>query len=223
MVSASIPSRIFEYESADLENLTSLWKDYLDGKLTMQQASNKAKAVQRSHQFLNTAATGRIRDVVPDVAEAPASHDQEPNLEALPSIERMDMSTDKKLLIIDDSEPALRGYRCFLAISNRIREERGEFFLQPHRTSVVWGGHRALFIFEHQSGEVGLYYDVQMREPLAPAPGGGSFETSTIMMKNQIFIPIPEPLRQRFLPQGGETKRLEVRCDLLFIDGARFG
>ena len=212
---------VFEYESSDLENLTSLWKDYLDGKLSMQQASIKARAVQRSHQFLNTAATGRVRDVVPDVSEVPASQDQDPNLEALPPIERMDMSTDKKLLFIDESEPALRSYRCFLAISNRIREERGEFFLQPHRTSVVWGGHRALFIFEHQSGEVGLYYDVQMREPVAASPGGGSFETSTIMMKNQIFIPIPEPLHQSFLPEAGETKRLEVRCDLLLIDGAR--
>jgi molecular chaperone HtpG len=115
----------------------------------------------------------------------------------------------------------LKRYRCFLALSKRIREERGEFFLQPHRTSVVWGGQKALFIFEHQSGEFGLYYDVQMSEPVSPTSGGGSFETSTIIMKNQIFIPVPEPLRNAFLPAVGETKRLEIRCDLLYIDGAR--
>jgi molecular chaperone HtpG len=131
------------------------------------------------------------------------------------------MSTDRKLLTVDEPDPPLKGYRCFLAISKRIREERGEFFLQPHRTSVVWGGQKTLFIFEHQSGEFGLYYDVQMNEPVASTSGGGSFETSTIIMKNQIFIPVPELLRDAFLPKAGETKRLEIRCDLLYIDGDR--
>ena len=78
-----------------------------------------------------------------------------------------------------------------------------------------------MFIFEHQSGEFGLYYDVQMSEPVASTSGGGSYETCTIIMKNQIFIPVPEPLRAAFLPRAGETKRLEIRCDLLHIDGGR--
>ena len=129
--------------------------------------------------------------------------------------------TDRELLTIDEPDPALKGYRCFLAISKRIREERGEFFLQPHRTSVVWGGQKALFIFEHQSGEVGLYYDVKMREPVAAGLGGGSAETCTILMKTQTFIPVPDELTPAFLPAGGETKRLEVRCDLLYMDPDR--
>lgn len=216
---------VFEYEKADLESLTSLWTDYLEGKLSMQQAAVKATAVQRSYQMLDPATTGRVRDIVPDVTEVsePDVVDGHavPILEALPPIQRLDISTDRKLLTIDDQDPPLNGHRCFLAISKRIREERGEFFLQPHRTSVVWGGQKALFIFEHQSGEVGLYYDVQMSEPVAPSSGGGAFESSTIVMKNQIFIPVPEPLRTAFLPSSGEVKRLEVRCDLLFIDGVR--
>lgn len=213
---------VFEYERADLENLTSLWADYLDGKVTMQQAAVKANAVRRSYQVLDPASTGRVRDVVPDVAEAAhvlhLAEDPEPNLEALPPIQRTDIGTDRKLLMVDEPDPPLKGFRCFLAISKRVREERGEFFLQPHRTSVVWGGQKVLFIFEHQSGEIGLYYDVQMSEPVASSSGGGSYETSTIVMKNQIFIPVPEPLREAFLPATGETKRLEVRCDLLYID-----
>nr|WP_281719532.1 ATP-binding protein [Nitrosomonas nitrosa] len=213
---------VFEYERADLENLTALWTDYLDGRISMQQAAAKVNAVRRSYQVLDPATTGRVHDVVPDVIanqqEATTENFDGANYEALPPIQRLDIATDRKLLTIDDSDPPLKGYRCFLALSKRIREERGEFFLQPHRTSVVWGGQKALFIFEHQSGEFGLYYDIQMREPIAPSSGGGSFETSTIVMKNQIFIPIPEPLRPRFLPESGQTKRLEVRCDLLYID-----
>lgn len=213
---------VFEYERGDLENLTLLWTDYLDGKLTMEQAALKAKSVHRSYQVLDPATTGRVRDIVPDVADdRPAdtiSTEEVRDLSPLPPIQRTDISTDRKLLTIDDSDPPLNGYRCFLAISKRVRDERGEFFLQPHRTSVVWSGQKALFVFEHHSGEVGLYYDVQMSEPIASASGGGAFETSTIVMKNQTFIPIPQEIQVAFMPEIGETKRLEVRCDLLYID-----
>ena len=113
-----------------------------------------------------------MRDVVPDVIqnEAPSSQPDEPQFAALPPVERLDMSTQKKLLTIDDIEPALRGYRCFLALTNHIREKKGDFFLQPHRTSVVWGGQKALFIFEHHSGEFGLYYDLQTQASLTNSP-----------------------------------------------------
>ncbi len=217
---------VFEYERADLENLTSLWQDYIEGRVTMEQAAVKATAVQRSYQTINADTTGRVRDVVPDVTEtaatfaAPAGAPGEPAdvFAAMPPIQRSDIATDRKLLTIEDPDPPLKGYRCFMAISKRIWEERGEFFLQPHRTSVVWGGQKALFIFEHHSGEVGLYYDVQMREPVAAASGGGSFETCTIVMKNQTFIPIPPALQAAFMPTNSETKRLEIKCDLLYID-----
>jgi molecular chaperone HtpG len=213
---------VFEYETTDLENLTNLWNDYLGGKLTMQQATTKASAVRRSYQTIDAGMAGAVRDVVPDVVTneqlVTTADAVEPTYEALPSIERLDTKTDRKILTIADGDPPLKGYRCFIAISNRIREERGDFFLQPHRTSVVWGGQKILFIFEHQSGEFGLYYDVQMNEPVASSSGGGSFQTCTIVMKNQVFIPIPENLRSRFLPREGEVKRLEVRCDLLYMD-----
>lgn len=216
---------VFEYERADLENLTSLWKDYIEGKITMEQATVKATAVQRSYQTINSGTTGRIRDIVPDVTESrpPVSSDPggDATFAAMPPIQRTDIATDRKLLTIEDPDPPLQSYRCFMALTKRIWEERGDFFLQPHRTSVVWGGQKALFIFEHHSGEVGLYYDVQMREPVSAMPGGGAFPTCTIVMKNQTFIPIPEALHAAFMPASGETKRLEVRCDLLYIDGAR--
>lgn len=216
---------VFEYERSDLENLRSLWADYLRGRITMEQAASKEKTFRRSYQLLDRATTGQVRDVVPDVAEAESIFDiseaTSESLEAIPPIQRTDMATDRKLLTIDMPDMPLKGYRCFLAISGRIREEHGEFFLQPHRTSVVWGGQKALFIFEHHSGEVGLYYDVQMSEPVASTSGGKSSETCTIVMKNQIFIPVPEPLREAFIPASGETKRLEVRCDLLYIDRTR--
>ena len=211
---------IFEYELTDLENLTSLWQDYLTGKITMVQAATRSGAVARSYQVLDASVAGTVRDVVPDVVDNErATHDPlQPTLDAMPSIQRLDLESEKKLLTIADNEESLKGYRCFIAITDKVREERGDFFLQPHRTSVVWGGQKALFIFEHQSGGFGLYYDVQTPSLIAEHSGGGAFETCTIVMKNRIFIPVPEKLRPSFLPQAGERKRLEVRCDILYID-----
>ena len=212
---------IFEYETTDLESLTSLWKDYLSGKLTFQQAAVRSDRVAvRSYQVLDSGAAGAVRDVVPDVIDNEVATEQQDGSQyaALPPIQRLDMTTEKKLLTIGENEPPLKGYRCFLAITDRIWEEKGEFFLQPHRTSVVWGGQRALFIFEHHSGEFGLYYDLQTQNPITDQSGGASFETCTIVMKNRVFIPIPPMIQATFLPKENEKKRFEVRCDILHID-----
>lgn len=214
---------VFEYEAGDLESLASLWQDYLAGKLDMQQASERASSVSsRSYQEIDGNAAATVRDVVPDVIDnenATARPENERHeLRPLPSIQRLDIETDRKLLTIPDQEPPLKGYRCFLALSDRVREDKGDFFLQPHRTSVVWGGQKALFVFEHHSGEFGLYYDVQTPDLVGNEPGGGAFETCTIVMKNRIFIALPEAIRRSFVPSAGERKRLEVRCDILHID-----
>ena len=217
---------IFEYETADLESLTSLWRDYLGGKLTFQQATERSKRVAvRSYQVVDNAVAAAVRDVVPDVIEneAAAGGAGAPQYEAVPPVERLDMGTPKKLLTIAENEPALRGYRCFLAITDRIREEKGDFFLQPHRTSVVWGGQKALFIFEHHSGEFGLYYDLQTQGLISSQSGGGSVQTCTIVMKNRVFIPIPPAIQASFLPDLNEKKRFEVRCDILYIDQHEVG
>jgi molecular chaperone HtpG len=214
---------VFEYETADLDSLTSLWQDYLGGKLTFQQATERSKRVAvRSYQVVDSSAAAAVREVVPDVIEneaaAAASEANGPQYGAVPPFERLDMSTPKKILTIPENEPALRGYRCFLALTDRIRDEKGDFFLQPHRTSVVWGGQKALFIFEHHSGEFGLYYDLQTQGLISDQSGGGSVETCTIVMKNRVFIPIPPAIQASFLPDSNEKKRFEVRCDILYID-----
>ena len=209
---------IFEYEADDLENLASLWKDYLEGKVTQSQASSRANTISRSFQIIDSAAAASVREVAPDMIENEEATRGDASFGPAPSIQRPDIATERKLLTIDHGEPALKGYRCFLAITDRVRDEKGEFFLQPHRTSVVWGGQKALFIFEHQSGSFGLYYDLQTPGLIAEPSGGGSFETCTIVMKNRIFIPLPEALRSSFLPRPLEKKRFEVRCDILYID-----
>lgn len=215
----------FEYETADLDSLQSIWADYSDGKISMSEATERSVSfTANAVQVIESSAASTVRAVVPDVVENAESLAQTQDsvgtdmLEARPPIQRLDVPTDRKLLTVPSNEPALNGYRCFLALSDRVREDRGDFFLQPHKTSVVWGGQRALFVFEHHSGKFGLYYDVQSQEMIAAASGGGSFVTSTLVLKNRIFIPIPPEIESAFIPGPQERKRLHVRCDLLYIN-----
>lgn len=214
---------VFEYEAEDLEDLRAIWEDHIAGKSNTLIKEDVEKIIKRSYQVLSNEATARVRDVISDVIENEESilleeDNNNSNLEPLPPIQRLDVSTPKKLLFIDEDENSFKGYRCFLAITERIRNERGDFFLQPHRTSIVWGGQKALFIFQHHSGNFGLYYDLQTQDLISTESGGGSFETCTIVMKNQIFIPIPDQIRRFFMPKENEKKRFEVKCDILYID-----
>lgn len=211
---------IFEYEYTDSDSLMSIWQDYADGRISMEEAAARSVNATQAVQVIDSTAAANVREIVPDVIDNATSLGPElaTQEQASPPIQRMEIETDRKLLTIPPDEVALQGYRCFLAITDRIREDRGEFFLQPHKTSVVWGGQRALFVFEHHSGKFGLYYDIQSQELIAPTSGGGAFVTCTIIMKNRIFIPIPEQIQAAFIPASGERKKLQVRCDILYID-----
>ncbi len=211
---------VFEYEYDDLDSLTSVWEEFAAGRLTMIEAANRSvEFVGRNVQVVESAATRTVRDVVPDVVENEAATAGDPlELGPAPPILRTDTSSDAKLLTIDLTDEAVKGYRCFVAISDRAREERGEFFLQPHATSVIWGGQKVLFVFEHHSGEFGLYYDLQTGQIVSGESGGGPFATATIVLRDKIFIPVPGQLASAFVPQPGERKRFEVRSDLLYTD-----
>ncbi len=214
---------LFEYESKDSDSLTSIWADYAEGLISFEEAASRsASAASKSTQVIESSAAAQVRDVVPDVIENAASlrssEDADNIDQAAPPIERLDTYTDRKLLTISENDVPLQGFRCFLAVSDRIREERGDFFLQPHKTSVIWGGQRVLFVFEHHSGKFGVYYDIQADEIVAPTSGGGAFATCTIIMKNRIFIPVPEQIHRSFIPAPGERKRLQLKCDILYTN-----
>ena len=217
------PREPFEYADDDLGSLPSIWKDYDEGRISLDQAVMRSKlAVRSSVQVVE--ATTSVDEVVPDVIqnERDLNQDADPviNLDPSPGITRLEISSSAKLLIIDKDKPALRGYRCFLAITDKTREEMGEFFLQPHTTSIVWGGQKTLFIFMHHSGRFGLYYDLQTREVVECPSGGGTYSTCTIILKDRLYIPIPTEISTSFIPRLGEKKRFEIRADILRTERA---
>ena len=215
----------FEYEDTDILEFPELafWDDVRDDRMAVAEAIEKTMAVSRRDvQVLDSASAAKMEDVLPDVAANQVAlrdtgNGEELSLEALPAITRSDVSCSAKLLTIPIGECGLAGYRCFLALGRKAREDRAEFFLGPHTTSIVWGGQRVLFIFTHPSGEYGLYYDLESRTVISSEPGGGRFPSCTIFLANQVYIPIPLDIQACFLPKEAERKRFLVRDDLLSV------
>lgn len=219
------PRDVFEYEDADTSNLSSIWLDYTEGKISLTEAVTLSKEnVRNSVQFVESSSAAQVRDVVPDIIsneqtimQGVAQADQL-STDAAPAITRTEKKSNAKLLVISEDMPDLRGYRCFIALSEKARTDMGEFFLQPHKTSIVWGGQKALFIFLHHSGQVGLYYDLQTNGTIAAESGGKAYPTCTIILKDRIYIPVPVEIMESFIPKAGERKRFEIRCDLLRVE-----
>ena len=217
------PREVFEYEDTDLGDLPQVWSDYRDGRISMEQAVQQSmEAVRTGVQVVDSGATASIQEVVPDVVQneeilRTAAAQESASLEAAPAISRTEISCGAKILTIGPADAALQSYRCFLAITEQAREERAEFFFQPHKTSVVWGGQRVLFVFLHHSERFGLYYDLQTQETLASEGGGGPYPTCSIVLKDNIYVPVPQQLVSRFVPKAGERKRFYVRHDILRV------
>ncbi|MYD30290.1 MAG: ATP-binding protein [Nitrospira sp. SB0675_bin_23] len=217
------PREVFEYADEDLGTLPSIWEDYTEGRISLNEAVTRSQNVIRSSIQIVERATS-AKDVVPDVIENEQTlnvvESSEQTLDPSPGIARLELMSSAKLLIIDESEPTLRGYRCFISITDKSREEMGEFFLQPHTTSIVWGGQKILFIFMHHSGQFGLYYDLLTREIVETPAGGGPYPTCSMVLKDRVYIPIPEEISKSFIPGLGEKKRFEVRADILRTEDA---
>ena len=218
------PREVFEYEETDREDLRQVWSDYRDGVISMDQAVQQSmEAVRTGVQVVDSNAMASIQEVVPDVAQneaifRTAATPRAPLLlEAIPAISRTEIPCDAKVLTIDSADAALQGYRCFLEITEQARQERAAFFFQPHKTSVVWGGQRVMFILLHHSERFGLYYDLQTQGTLSTEGGGGPYPTCSIVLKDSIYLPIPEPIASRFVPKTGERKRFHVRHDILRV------
>ncbi|MDE0117849.1 MAG: ATP-binding protein [bacterium] len=206
----------FEYEMGDKEDLEEILEDLKAGRLTLAEATRQLVDSNRSVVEVSPDGTVPLSSIVGGVEDQTEDDDLPDPLAARPAIDRREEETTALILTSDEAD--LNGYTCFLSLSSRVQREKGEFFLQPHATEIVWGGRKVVFVFQHHSGRFGLYYDILCPGLIAETAGGGPRVTSTILTKDRTFIPIPTDIADAFLPKAGEVTRLEVRCDILYID-----
>ena len=207
----------FEYEFHDKADLEDVLDELRSGRVTVAEVSRLLAGSNRSVVEVSSAGTVPLASVVEGLEDSPSEAGVVNLYAARPGIDRRKAETDA--LILTTESPVLNGYTCFLSLSDRVQREKGDFFLQPHSTQVIWGGRKVIFIFQHHSGQFNLYYDILCPNVVAEVAGGGPHVTSTILTKERTFIPIPSELVDVFLPAIGERKRLEVRCDIFYQRG----
>lgn len=204
----------FEYEIGDKASLEEIFEDLHAGRMSVAEARKRLADTDRSVVEVSRDGTAQLSSVI----RGPSSNvspDALPDpFAAIPSIDRREEETDALILT---SEAPVNGYRCFLALSDRVQREKGHFFLQPHTTDIVWGGRKVMFVFQHHAKRFGLYYDILCPKLVGSGSSGGPRTTATILTKRRTFIPIPDEIAEDFLPAAGERKRLEVGCRILYL------
>jgi molecular chaperone HtpG len=206
---------LFRYEEREFGEVESLLAEYLSGKADFEQVLRSS--VNRSptqRQELSREQVGSVEQEIPDIINSPDDTAPRNEFDAVPPILRPDMITEMKVLTVAAPHGKLNQFQMFLALSERATRAEGEFLRWPHTTKLIWGAHRVIYIFTDATGELSLYYDIELKEPLADTTGGAMFPTTTIITKDRIYVPVPRELEPAFQITSG-AKEFYVRFDTL--------
>jgi molecular chaperone HtpG len=209
---------LYRYEESELGDIEPLLGEYLAGDITLAQVLSVAKSAGRpSTQIVLEAHVGSLEEAIPDMASPPEDPQPAGNqqFEAAPPIMREDLVSPLKILKTANKHPQLNAFEMFLGLSDKMVKREGDFFRYPHTTKIIWAGHRIVYIFTEASGKITLYYDIELREPLdEQAASGGMFPTTTLVLKNRIYVPVPKALEPAFELVDG-VKEFFVRFDAI--------
>ena len=204
----------FEYEIGDKASLEEIFEELHAGRISVAEARKRLTNTDRSFVDVSSDGTAPLSSVIREPRSDVSQEVLPDPYTPIPGIDRREEETDALILT---SDAAINGYRCFLAISDRVQRDKGHFFLQPHSTDIVWGGRKVMFVFQHHSKRFGLYYDILCPGLVGSGSSGGPRTTATILTKKRTFIPIPDEIAKDFLPEADERKRLEILCDILYL------
>ena len=207
---------LFRLQESDYGAIESLLADYLAGKTEFSEvlrASTGRASVQR--QQVNKDQVGSVEDELPGIIGMEEHAPPANKFDAVPPIMRDDLESNMKVLTVAEEHAKLNNFQMFLALSDRMVKREGEFLNWPHTTRLIWGAHRVTYIFTDATGELSLYYDIELKTPLeTERTGGAMFPTTTIVTKNRIYVPMPKDLEPAFQISEG-TKEFYVRSDTI--------
>lgn len=211
---------LYRYEQSELGELEPLLADYLSGDKNLGEVIRAARTHTRPQSVrVQKSDVGQVEQQMPDVVSSPAPEETPDaaanRYDAAPAIMRPDLECTAKILVANQKYPQLNGCELFLGLSEKAMKREGEFFRFPHTTKVIWAGHRVVYIFNHASGGLTLYYDIELKEPLqTPDAAGAAVPSTTLLTKNRIFIPVPDQLVPEFRIAEG-AKEFYVRFDVV--------
>jgi molecular chaperone HtpG len=192
-----------------------LLADYFSGKVDLDHVLKSGGRTSTQRQELRVEQVGSVEPEIPGITDTAVAAPVLSKLEAAPPILRPELSTDKKVLTVAEPIAKLNNFQLFLALSDRATRIEGEFLHYPHTTKLIWGSHCIVYIFTDSAGELSLYYDIELKEPLESATTGGAmFPTTTIITKDRTYVPVPSELEPAFRIAEG-AKEFYVRFDTI--------
>ena len=207
---------LFRYDLSDFGEAESLLADYLAGKVNIEQLiKSSAGHGGGLRQEVRREQVGSVEEEFPDIIGAEEDAPPDNEYEASPPILRLELTSDMKVLTVREAHSKLNGFQMFLSLSDRLARIEGDFLRHPHTTKLMWGSHRIIYIFRNSTGDMNLYYDLKLKEPLElDTTGGAMFPTTTIVTKERIFVPVPKELESAFQISDG-AKEFFVRFDTI--------
>jgi molecular chaperone HtpG len=215
---------LYRYEDSEFGELEYILSEYLAGETSLGEAIRKARSKSRpQQQSVRIDQVGNVEAVIQDVVESPATEavveeavvESTSETEPRPAIVRDDIVCEFKILTTTTQHQNLNNFTLFLGLSDKLFKRESYFFKSPHTTRVMWGGHRVIYIFGHPSGSITLYYDIELQVPLSRHQASGMMlPSTTLILKNRLFIPVPKELENEFRISEG-TKQFFVNFDTI--------
>lgn len=194
-------------------------------EITEEDFAKYAKAERNKHsQTINLNQVGDIEDVVRTTQSFTSSaHATEVRGERvtndtilpMPPILCLDNSTSKLLLKAEDPSPVLNNNMMFMALSNKMVNQKRIFFTNPHTTRVIWSMRKLIYLFTDAVGQNTLYYDMELDRKIPDSTGGKSILSTTIITKDKIFVPIVPELYDYFNIREDQKLKFYIHFDEL--------
>ena len=191
---------LYRLEENDYGEIESVLAEYISGETDLSEVLRTVwLRASGQRQQVTSDQVGSVEEEFPGIVDVETSASSLNEFDPMPPIMRLDIASDKKVLSVAAEHARLNNFQMFLALSDRLVKREGEFLHWPHTTRMMWGAHRIIYIFTAETGEMSLYYDIELRTPLeANETGSNSFVTTTIVTKNRIYVPVPKMLREAF-------------------------
>ncbi len=207
---------LYRLQKSDYGDIESLLADFLSGKVEFSEViRTSGRRSPRQRQEVSNEQIGTFEEELPDIIDSPTPPSESEGFFATPPILRPKLTSNMKVLTVAAQYSQLNHFQMFLAVSDRMASRDGVFLRQPHTTRLIWGAHRITYIFTNGTGQISLYYDIELKTPLeTDQTGGRMFPTTTIVTENRIFVPVPKTLEPAFQATDS-TREFYVRFDTI--------
>lgn len=190
-------------------------------EITPEEFVKYAKAERNKHQqTINPSQVGDVSEVITNIENNSLNTSKEAvknvandDIIPMPPILCLDVQTKLRILKTEMITPVLQNNQMFMALTDKMVNQKRIFFSNPHTTRIIWSMHRLIYIFTDALGKNTLYYDLELTQKIPDSTGGKTIRSTTIITKDKIFVPIVPELYNYFNLNVDEKLKFFVHFD----------